>query len=166
MRPIAFAFILSVGMLSAGLARAQNVTVEGVAVSEYGLYASDPTGTAYDEKGIAHAQGNRPHLTATTHTVPLRPHVMFGFQYRINGAPAGAAIPIREVVIFPPGGLHPPGRQPELQEADDAVARIGATQPLTWAFDDSWELVPGLWTLQVWSGDRKLVEQAFTVTAR
>ncbi len=30
-------------------------------------------------------------------------------------------------------------------------------------FDEPWEVVPGVWTLQVWQGDRKLLEQSFTI---
>ena len=140
--------------LSAGFARAQSVTVQGAEILDYGLYAVDPA-----------ALGS-PHLTATTHAVPLRPGVMFGFQYRVTGAPAGGQVQIKEVVLFPPGGLRLPGKPPIPLESDEATVKIGDTLPLTWKFDNPWELVPGLWTLQVWSGDRKLVEQSFTATAQ
>jgi hypothetical protein len=140
--------------LSAGLARAQNANVQGAEILDYGLYAVDP------------AAPGSPRLTATTHTVPLRPGVMFGFQYRVTGAPPGAPVRIKEVVLFPPAGLRLPGKPPIPLESDEATVKIGDTLPLTWKFDNPWELVPGLWTLQVWAGDRKLVEQSFTAAAQ
>jgi hypothetical protein len=29
--------------------------------------------------------------------------------------------------------------------------------------DDSWELVPGVWTIQLWAGDQKFAEESFTL---
>lgn len=152
MKHIVSAFVMLA--LSAGLAHAQSATVQGAQILDYGLYAVDP------------ATPGSPRLTETTHTVPLRPGVMFGFQYRVTGAPSGGAVRIKEVVLFPPGGLRLPGKPPIPLESDEATVTIGDTLPLTWKFDNSWELVPGLWTLQVWAGDRKLVEQSFTVVAQ
>ena len=140
--------------LSAGFARGQSANVQGAEIIDYGLYAVDST-----------APGT-PHLTVTTHTVPLRSGVMFGFQYRVTGAPAGGSVTIKEVVLFPPGGLRLPGKPPIPLESDEAAVKIGDTLPLTWKFDNPWELVPGLWTLQVWSGNRKLIEQSFTAVAQ
>ena len=152
MKHIVAAFVIMA--LSAGLARAQNGNVQGAEILGYGLYTVDP------------AAPGSPQLTATTHTVPLRPGVMFGFQYRVAGAPTGGLVTIKEVVLFPPAGLRLPGKPPIPLESDEATVKIGDTLPLTWKFDNPWELVPGLWTLQVWSGDRKLVEQSFTAAAQ
>jgi hypothetical protein len=157
MKYIMSAFVMLV--LSAGLAHTQSANVQDAEILEYGLYAMDSTAAGNDS--ISHL-----HLTATTHTVPLRLRVMFGFQYRLVGAPSGAPVLIKEVVLFPPGGLRLPGKPPVPLESHEATVKIGDTLPLTWKFDNPWELVPGLWTLQVWSGDRKLVEQSFTVLAQ
>jgi Domain of unknown function (DUF3859) len=42
--------------------------------------------------------------------------------------------------------------------------KIGALCLLGYGFDNAWEIVPGVWTEQIWYQDRKLAEQTFTVS--
>ena len=32
-----------------------------------------------------------------------------------------------------------------------------------YGFDEPWEVVPGTWTLEIWQGDRKLLEKSFEI---
>ena len=41
---------------------------------------------------------------------------------------------------------------------------VGETHLKGYTLDDDWEVVPGIWTLQVWFGDRMLAEKRFTLT--
>jgi hypothetical protein len=68
------------------------------------------------------------------------------------------------VALFPPPGLRDPAaKQPMLQAAYDRSDAIGKNGFLSYTFEDEWELVPGVWTLQIWNAGRKLAEQKFTV---
>ena len=42
--------------------------------------------------------------------------------------------------------------------------KIGALCLLGYGFDNAWEIVPGVWTEQIWYQDRMLAERTFTVS--
>jgi Domain of unknown function (DUF3859) len=42
--------------------------------------------------------------------------------------------------------------------------KIGAICLLGYGFDNAWEIVPGVWTEQIWYQDRMLAERTFTVS--
>jgi hypothetical protein len=42
--------------------------------------------------------------------------------------------------------------------------KIGALCLLGYGFDNAWEIVPGVWTEQIWYQDRMLAERSFTVS--
>jgi hypothetical protein len=103
----------------------------------------------------------------TTTTVPAQIGVHFGFRYRVNGNPPGEKVEIKKVTIFPPAGLKSPKSAQPLQRNEYTFVRsIGETRYTDYSFDSAWELVPGVWTMQLWYGDRKLAEKSFTVVAR
>ena len=43
------------------------------------------------------------------------------------------------------------------------VTTAGKEDFLTWTFEMRSDLVPGLWTFEIWSGNQKLGEQTFEV---
>jgi hypothetical protein len=82
----------------------------------------------------------------------------------VVGARAGTSVPLHIVTIFPPPGLQNPAtRQIKAQSEYEIQATIGRTLYKDYGFDHDWELVPGIWTMQVWYQGRKLLEQTFTV---
>ena len=73
---------------------------------------------------------------------------------------------MKKVMVFPPAGLRSPaGPRPILRNETTTTSKIGETTYTGYRLDDSWELVPGPWTMQLWSGDRMLAEKQFTVVA-
>jgi hypothetical protein len=42
--------------------------------------------------------------------------------------------------------------------------KIGTLCLLGYGFDNDWEIVPGVWTEQIWYQDRTLAERSFTVS--
>jgi hypothetical protein len=44
-----------------------------------------------------------------------------------------------------------------------ARARGGGSNFLTWPFERRSDLVPGIWTIEIWQGRKKLGEQKFNV---
>jgi uncharacterized protein DUF3859 len=147
-------------------AYAQGPQVERIDVVEYGIYAANKrsvvsapntaTGSRHLLNGIRHVESTR--------TVPARLGVRFGFRYTVVGAPAGTPVALHIVTIFPPPGLQNPAtRQIKAQSEYDIQTTIGNSPYKDYGFDHDWELVPGIWTMQVWYQGRKLVEQEFTV---
>ncbi len=65
--------------------------------------------------------------------------------------------------MLPNPGFLESGKPPlkRIDRTDNGV--IGDTTYVSYGFDDPWELVPGPWILEIWSGDRKLTSQTFTV---
>jgi hypothetical protein len=141
-------------------------SVEGIEITEYGIYTADVIQAQRDANGVLQSNVTNVRHAATTTTVPAQIGVQFGFRYRISGEPAGQPITIKKVTIYPEGGLKPPNSPMPLQTDETELARkIGEPAFTAYIFDDPWELVPGTWTIQLWMGERKLAEKAFTVVA-
>jgi hypothetical protein len=96
--------------------------------------------------------------------VPARIGVQFGVRYSIIGAPAGQEAIIRTKWLVPAPGMRNPrtGVVTRVDEADETVV-IGTDRLAGYKFSQAWEVVPGNWTLELWSNDRKLGSVTFTV---
>ena len=141
------------------------VKVTAAEIVEYGIY----TATVQTEKrapnGVLVANLGSIRHAATTTTVPAQHGVRFGLRYKIIGAPDGATIPIRVVMVFPPAGLKPPNMAQPIHNAEfNVTTKIGDIKYNDYAFDEPWEFVLGSWTIQIWYGNNKLIEKNFTVT--
>lgn len=159
---------LALAVLFAGFAAssayAQKAQVSRIDVTEYGLYTADITKKQQSPTGVSHNIVNNIRHAVTTRTVPAQLGVHFGFRYRIVGKPTGAPVTLTKVTIFPPGGLHKPGvATPILQNKYDLARKIGQTSFTDYSLEDSWEVVPGTWTFELWVGNRKLTSQSFEV---
>jgi hypothetical protein len=67
--------------------------------------------------------------------------------------------------VFPAPGLQPPSSSKPLARDEFAVqARVGETNYMFYTLEDSFELVPGIWVIEIWYGNRKLASQSFTVS--
>ena len=75
-------------------------------------------------------------------------------------------IPQEMVLNFPPQGLRNPNTGDMMHTVKIAFPnlKIGALCLFGYGFDNSWEIVPGVWTEQIWYQDRMLAERTFTVT--
>ena len=71
---------------------------------------------------------------------------------------------MRQVTIYPPTGVVSPNAGVLHTQSFSTRNQMGT--PLLGAgyeIDEPWELVPGVWTIQIWVGDQKLAEHTFTV---
>ena len=99
----------------------------------------------------------------TTRIIPGRLGVSFGFRYRVQGG-LGFMVPVRVVLKFPPQGLLTPGYdEPLLIDETETLRRLGDDVFSAHTFDYPWEIEPGIWTIELWSGDTKLGEAQFEV---
>lgn len=87
--------------------------------------------------------------------------LVFGATFRLRGSPAGSHTTVRVVWLYPkPGLMYQPGKPKLRDEYDDDII-LGGTKSLFWTIGAPASRVPGTWTLQVWQGDRLLVEKSF-----
>jgi hypothetical protein len=90
----------------------------------------------------------------------------FGIRFRSFGDKDGAQAPLRSVWKIPEPGIHnPTNGNTYRQSVSEFTTTIGSAQWRGYGFDEPREVVPGTWTIEIWQGDRKLLEQSFTITA-
>lgn len=160
MRRILTAFLL---LGWAGQAHAQDL--KRIDIVEYGTYTSKvdkvvsapgtPTGTQNLVSDIRHVE--------STTTVPARLGAEFGFRYRLVGN-SGASVKLKKVTHIPaPGIRNPQTGNVNMTSVVFLDRTVGSTSFTSYTFDNSWEIVPGIWTVELWDGDRKMVSQGFLV---
>jgi len=158
-----FLALLGLGF-AASNAQPQTAQIERVDVIEYGIYTADEQSCRRNEQGILACARADVHHSVTTLTVPAQHGVHFGFHYRIVGTPEGASVDIKGITNFPRGGLHKPGEAEPLRNYQyTGTEKIGQTYFTDYAFDDPWELVPGIWTVEIWIDNRLMASKSFTV---
>lgn len=159
--------LLLVFAAAASLAEAGEGKIDKLEVKESGIY-SGVNREAVPESGVAGGQRVKSanlKLETSTDRVPARVGTMFGFRYQIVGQPLGQPVLLKFVTRFPRPGLLPPGSRGEPVAINEYTSprAIGDIFWRGYGFDEPWELVPGVWTFEIWSGDDKLIEKSFTV---
>jgi len=155
-------FVACIGLLlTISFASAQKI--QGIEVTEYGIYAVAKGACKRDAQGIERCDRKNIRHAATTWTVPANIGVEFGLRYRVIGVSNGEKIAIKRVWLLPSPGFRPPSGQAidHLDRVDNT--KIGDTAFVSYGFDDSWELVPGTWTIRFYYGDRLLGERQFNI---
>ena len=136
-----------------------------VAGFNYSMVAEDEFHDWYDSEHIPERQRvpGAKHLE-TARTIIAQIGTQFGFRYRLVGTPSGAPLPIRIVAKFPaPGVMGKNNPKPVLQDDYYEFAVIGREDFLTWTFEKRTDLVPGIWSFEIWSGNRKLADEKFNI---
>lgn len=173
--------ILAVGLLLTSLTAVCAQVVQSIEITEYGIYKTDTessTAAPGTASGKIEEVSNIKLLEATT-TVPAKVGVEFGFRYKIVGQPnaatnaqtgatiagqASGVVNLKNVTHIPaPGIRNPQTKNVTLTSVFSQDHRVGEELYRLYRFTDPWEVVPGLWTLEIWDGDRKLASQAFLV---
>jgi hypothetical protein len=156
--------ILALVLFTVTPASAQKVS--RIDVVEYGIYTGETERTEQTSPVPTNVVSSI-HHAVTTKTIPAHLGTKFGFRYRVVGKPEGQSIDLLRVVLFPPRGLTSPSSTKPIRKYEGTISRkIGETRFMDYTFEDSWELVPGKWTFQLWYRNRKVAEQSFTVVAR
>jgi hypothetical protein len=157
------AFVAIAILFAAGAAQAQTAT--GIDVYEYGTYRSTHgVEVGKTRAGFSHKHLEGIELIESTRVVVAQLGGAFGFRFKVMGPHAGDAVPLHIVVRFPPEGILS-GDGKTAVVADDYVENTltGDDDFLTWKFDARSDIVPGIWVIQIWQGDRKLTEQPFKI---
>ncbi len=148
----------------------QTPTVTGITITNVGTYTAQttsaparpgqetPTGTVGTEVSW--------HFVSDAPDVAGKVGAQFGIEFRIDGTPPGDGVTLHVVLTFPPQGIRNPNTGDFMHAAKIAFPnmKIGARCLLGYGFDNDWEIVPGVWTEQIWYQDRMLAERSFTVS--
>lgn len=164
-----FAVALTLISLLSGGAIAQEARLDRVDVDEYGIYGgkTESAVPAPDSPAGKIERLDQMHLSASTRAIPGQRGVRFGYHFKVVGSPPGAVVPLRMVTIFPGGGLRDPkAQQAQRQSEYVAGVPIGEGRYGGYTMSEDWEVVPGIWTFQIWYGDKKMAEQHFMVTKK
>lgn len=162
MRVLLAILILAVG---AGSACAQS-KVDRIDIVEAGIYRAQ-TATIEYAPDTATRQRNvlrETELVAATTKIEARIGVHFGMRYRLVGRPNNATAKLISITQYPAPGLRNPliGKS-QIRGEHSLFATIGTINYRGYVFEHDWELVPGIWTFEIWDGQRKLASQAFEV---
>jgi Domain of unknown function (DUF3859) len=147
-------------------------TVSGVTVTNTGTYkaqsVSAPGGAGQLSPTDTIGTATNWHFVSKTSEVAGEVGTQFGIEFRLEGNPVGDSATLHMVLKFPPQGIRNPHTGATMHTADITFPnlKIGALCLLGYGFDNAWEIVPGVWTEQIWYQDRMLAERTFTVSNR
>lgn len=134
-------------------------------IVEFGIYYTSvaATATAPNTTSGEITLLNNPMHVRTTDTIPALTKSSFGLRYQLAGLSTKSKIAVTDVVIAP--GLQNPSSDSPLVRVESSkdVVRGGQTVFIGYTFDESWEAVPGDWTIEVWHGEIMLLSKLFTV---
>jgi hypothetical protein len=165
---VALASLVAV-VLSTAQARAQDMRVDRLEIVESGFYdaakatvtgttpsAGSVTGTVQELREIK--------LLPEPPTTSARVGIGFGVRFRSFGERDGERAMLRSVWTIPaPGIVNPTSGSTFRQSVAAFATTIGTSHVRGYSFDEPWEVVPGTWTLEIWQGDRKLLEKSFEI---
>jgi hypothetical protein len=157
------AFIAAIVIGTIGIV--QVPTPQRVDIYEFGTYSSSPAfEVGLSRQGVPQTVVDRIDLIEATQTIVARIGVEFGFRFRIVGTPYGARVPVTYVMRYPEPGLLAPKRSvPFVEDVYTWPGWLSEHNFRTLRFDSRSDLVPGIWTIEVWVGGKKLAEQKFNV---
>jgi len=161
MKHVLFVFCV---LLFAAPAQGQEPRIDGFEIIRVGIYDVERASTTRDADGVLQNVLSHWRLAASTTSIPARLSVTFGIEYRIIGEPDGAPVSFRRVFRFPQPGARPPGSSAPLPVSSASRrVRLNQISVATYTLQEPWELMSGLWVLEIWHGDRKLGELEFTL---
>lgn len=146
---------------------AQAQTVERIVITDVGLYAYEvqsvdkrPDSVSTGFKTITNVR-----LLQKTERVPAVLGTSFGFRFEVIGEPQGTPVSLTLITRFPSPGLRNPatGRLLQMSENERTHTIGGKNDFRTYAFDEEWEAVPGIWTLEFYYKGRLVGAQKFEV---
>ena len=157
---VAFTALLLAGCASPS----ERGTYPHVQITWAGIYVGNRVSAQRDANGIIQHQVSNFVLLDTTTRVPARQGVRFGVQYRVTGVPASGVVELRRVLRYPaPGVQIPAGKAPLPYDEIEVQCAVSEVCMTGYGMDQPWEVIPGKWSFEFWSGDRLLAERSFTI---
>jgi hypothetical protein len=150
-------------LVCVGFAHAQGV--QGVEIQEFGTYTEGPkVHVGWTRNGLAKSGVYGVDLVESTQTIVARLGVSFGFRYTVKGKRPGAPLIVTIASKMPaPGVFAPNGSVPFTSDEETWPVTVGGDTFYLWTFGKRSDLVPGIWTFEVWIDGQKYAEQKFNV---
>lgn len=106
------------------------------------------------------------HPISTGRQISAAVGTSFGASYRFVGSEASSGVKYKAVWRIPGPGLSDPrsGRQVKHIEFDRHCSGAGAPCSAGWKLEHPWELVPGVWSLEIQVGGKPVLRQEFDLT--
>jgi hypothetical protein len=162
-----WAVAIAVGLLPLADAAAQEPRVERLEIIGAGFLSYVQAGERTDAPDAVGRKVIRPRnmqFIADPPASTAQIGTSFGVRYLVVGQPRLADVKLRTVWKIPAPGLKEPQNGKTFTEsAADITTQIGTAQLSGYGFNEAWEIVPGTWVLQIWQGDRKLLEHPFAI---
>jgi len=155
--------------LIAAPARAQDARIDRLEIVDSGFYdntktpVTGTTPSAGTVTGTVNQIGDLA-LLAEPPATSARVGIGFGVRFHSFGERDGERAMLRSVWKIPaPGIVNPANGNAYRQSVSDFPTTIGTNHWRGYGFDEPWEVVPGEWAIEIWQGDRKLLEKSFTI---
>ena len=152
-------------LFTSAVCQAQQEALRDVQIVEFGVFSMIDSGGYVGAPNViagkSHA-GTEASLIESTTDIHAAVGTSFGIRVKFIGEPDGATIPCTAKCLHPKF-TDPTSRQSSEVEQWDNVGTIGSAGYIGYTFDNSWELVPGQWTIQIFVGSKLRVEKAFKV---
>ena len=165
MRSCAVLALLALSLTTASATSAQDARIDRLDVIESGFYTAKKTGehpAAGAPLGYSKEVVNVEFLKQLPAAVAVGS--AFGVRLKVYGAPSDWTEHLRLVWLIPEPGIHNPNNGKIFHRSEsDLVVRVGETTIAGYSFDAPWEVVKGTWTLQLWQGNRMLLEKSFVI---
>jgi Domain of unknown function (DUF3859) len=148
-------------------AQAQSGRIDRIDALKPGIFVFGDTPKSIQDRSISTGQRTEAkeirNVEVTT-LIPARKDTVFGVEGMVVGSPNGASVPVRVVWRYPEPGLTNPDTG-ITKYLDDYTERrtIGQSVTYYWNLGSEWTLVPGVWTLELYQGERLLLTQRFTL---
>lgn len=161
--------LIACWLAAVGSAAAEAPVVRGITIIHAGAYAAE-TKSAPAQSGQESPTGTvgtdtHWHFESDSTDVLGKVGTQFGVEFRIDGEPSEDSVTLYLTLMFPPQGMHNPntGRTMHTAKITFPNMKIGARCVVGYGFDNEWEIVPGVWTEQIWYQDHMLAQRSFTV---
>lgn len=156
--------ICLVAIVLAGPAAAADVTA--LPVVDHGLYHARTTGHQPAPQAVNGTTQTIADIEfyETTSRIPARVGIRFGTRFRIVGTPPNEDVQLRSVWRIPEPGIRNPDSGVLYRESISEFTTTTDTIHMRgFNFAFPWQVLCGEWVQEIWSGERKLLSQTFTV---
>lgn len=150
--------------LGEGLATLQHGI--SVRIVEFGLYRFERIRVIEDVTQATGSLQEGSHvLIQATDQIPAKLGITFGIAFVVDAPDNVREVNLRRITRFPAPGLTNPktGATHSFNESLRTY-QVGQKLHSTYGFDEEWEIVPGIWQIELWDGQHKVAGKAFSVT--
>jgi hypothetical protein len=145
--------------------RSEAEALRDVEIVEFGVFSAIKSQGYVDAPnaiaGKSHA-GTEATLIESTTTIHASVGTSFGILVKFIGEPDGEVVPCMAKCLHPKFTDPSSQRSSEVEQWENR-GTIGGAGYIGYTFDNSWELVPGQWTIQIFVGSKLRAEKTFNV---